>query len=337
MPAFTLADLAQRFGLELKGDGAIEVRGVCTLAPGEGGCIAFLANPKYRAQLGATRASVVILAPKDLAELKTAGLVARDPYLAFARIARLFDPAAEWRPGVHARAVIAPDARVDASAWIGPGCVVEAGAVIGAATRLEANVWIGPRVRIGARCRINPGAVVGGRGFGLARGPSGWEEVPQLGGVIVGDEVEIGSNTCIDRGAIGDTLIGDGVKLDNLIQIAHNVTIGAQTAIAACVGIAGSTRIGARCMIGGACGITGHIEIVDDVVILARTMVTQSLTKKGVYGSGLPVQEAREWRRTVARVHRLQRYEARLRAVEKHLNITSKDEGDERDDGSQDA
>jgi UDP-3-O-[3-hydroxymyristoyl] glucosamine N-acyltransferase len=198
-------------------------------------------------------------------------------------------------------------------------------------------VWIGPGVRIGERCRVNPGARVGGRGFGLARGPQGWEEVPQLGSVVVGDDVEIGCNTCIDRGAIGDTVIESGVKLDNLIQIAHNVRIGAHTAIAANVGIAGSVRIGARCMIGGGAGFNGHIEVADDVIVLGYAMVTESLPKKGVYGSGMPIQDAREWRKTVARLHRLGRYDVRLRTIEKQLNIAHKDEpANERDPGAQD-
>ena len=177
------------------------------------------------------------------------------------------------------------------------------------------------------------GAVVGSRGFGNARGPNGWEEVPQLGSVVIGDDVEVGANTCIDRGTIEDTVIEHGVRLDNLVQIAHNCHIGAHTAIAAGTGIAGSTRIGSRCMIGGACGITGHIEIADDVVLLGRTMVTGSIRAKGIYGSGMPMLEAREWRKTVARVRRLGRLEQRLKHVEKQLGAAlSEDEEDGQDD-----
>jgi UDP-3-O-[3-hydroxymyristoyl] glucosamine N-acyltransferase len=352
---FTLAELAQRFGLELKGDGGISVGGVCTLQPGEPGCIAFLANPKYRSQLGDTLASAVILGRKDVPGLKAAGLVAADPYLAFARIAKLFDTARDFAAGVHPSATVAAGASIEASAhvgaqavietgahiasgaFVGPGCVVGEGSVVGAGTRLEARVWIGPRVRIGERCRFNPGAVIGGRGFGLARGPAGWEEVPQLGGVVIGNDVEVGSNTCIDRGAIGDTVIEDGVKLDNLIQVAHNVRIGAQTAIAANVGIAGSTRIGRRCMIGGGAGFNGHIEIADDVIVLGYAMVTESLPKKGVYGSGLPVQGARDWRKSVARIHRLGHLDERLKAIEKHLKLEHRDDADEPDNAGEDS
>ena len=167
--------------------------------------------------------------------------------------------------------------------------------------------------------------MIGARGFGLAPTPQGWEEVPQLGAVQIGDDVEVGANTCIDRGALEDTVIGDGVKLDNLIQIAHNVRIGAHTAVAANTGIAGSTRIGSRCLIGGAVGIAGHIEIADGVVVLARAMVTHSLTEKGVYGSGLPVDEARSWRRQVAHIRRLDRWEARLKRVERQMDLPDED------------
>ncbi|MGH8541997.1 MAG: UDP-3-O-(3-hydroxymyristoyl)glucosamine N-acyltransferase, partial [Stenotrophobium sp.] len=202
--------------------------------------------------------------------------------------------------------------------------------------RLIANVSIGHEVRIGARCHCQPGAVIGSRGFGNALGSKGWEEVPQLGSVVIGDDVEVGANTTIDRGAIEDTVIGDGVRLDNLIQIAHNVRIGAHTAIAACAGIAGSTNIGARCMIGGAAVINGHIEIADDVIVMGYAMVTKSLLVKGVYGSGMPADNAREWRKQIARVRRLEHTEARLREMEKHLGIqfklTEGDKSGEHDD-----
>lgn len=335
MTTITLRELADRFGLQLVGDGALKVDGVCTLSPGRPGCLSFLSNPKLRDQLAQTQASAVIVGERDAPALTSAGLVARDPYLAYARIARLFDPDREFVPGIHPAAVVDEGAQIGEGCWVGPGAVVESGvqlgagvfvgprcvvgreARLGAGSRLLAGVYVGPCVRIGARCVIQPGAVVGGRGFGNVRGPSGWEEVPQLGNVLIGDDVEIGANTCIDRGAIDDTVIEDGVRLDNLIQIAHNCRIGSHTAIAACTGIAGSTRIGSRCMIGGAVGIAGHIEIADEVVILGRAMVTGSVTQKGIYGSGLPLDDAREWRRTVARVRRLGRLEARLKALER--------------------
>jgi len=335
MGAVSLQELADRFGLELVGDGHVTVAGICTLLPGRPGSLSFLANPKLRAQLAGTQAAAVIVGERDRSALTTPGLVAKDPYLAYARVARLFDPDREFQPGTDARAIVASDAQLGAGCHVAPGAVIESGACLGEAvfigpncvvgrdaqigdgSRLLANVYVGPRVRIGARCQIQPGAVIGGRGFGNAKGPAGWEEVPQLGSVVVGNDVEIGANTCIDRGAIDDTVIEHGVRLDNLIMIAHNCRIGAHTAIAACTGIAGSTRVGSRCMIGGAVGIAGHIEIADDVVVLGRAMVTGSITQKGVYGSGLPLDDAREWRKTVARVRRLGRLEERVKALER--------------------
>jgi UDP-3-O-[3-hydroxymyristoyl] glucosamine N-acyltransferase len=335
MTTVTLGELAQRFGLKPVGDPSLTIDGVCGLLPGRAGGIAFLSDAKLRERLAETAATVVIVRESDVARLRGAGLIAADPYLAYARIARLFDPDRAFSPGRHDSAQIADDARVGAGCWIGPQAVIESGAElgegvfvgpgvvigrdarIGEGSRLLAKVYIGPRVHLGARCQVQPGAVVGGRGFGNARGPDGWEEVPQLGSVRIGDDVEIGANTCIDRGTIDDTVIEDGVRLDNLIQIAHNCHIGAHTAIAACTGIAGSTRIGRRCMIGGAAGIAGHLEIADDVMLMGRTMVTGSITRKGVYGSGLPSDEVREWRKTVARVRRLGRLEERIKALER--------------------
>lgn len=352
MTGETLSALAARFDLQVQGDGEIRIVGVCTLTPGLPGHIGFLANPKYRSQLAATRAAAVVVSQRDAAAATQPVLIARDPYLAFARIARLFDHQAVVVPGCHPSAVVADDAEIDASAEIGPLVVIESGAriaagvhvgahsfvgaraVVGAESRLEGRNWIGPRCVIGARARLNPGCVIGGRGFGLAPTPTGWEEVPQLGRVVVGNDVEIGAHTCIDRGAIDDTVIGDGVKLDNLIQVAHNVRIGAHTAIAANTGIAGSTIIGERCLIGGAVGIAGHLTIGDDVVVLARAMVTHSLPEKGAYGSGLPVGPAREWRKQVARFRRLGGLEVRLRQLEAAQGLRAHEQTDDnRDDG----
>lgn len=355
MSQHTLGDLAQRFALELRGDAGTLISGVCTLVPGKPGALSFLANPKYRPQLAGTAASAVIVGNKDAAEFRGAGLVARDPYLAFARIAQLFDPSREFTPGVAPSAVVADSARIGpgvfigahsvigegagigAGSYIGPGCVIGREATLGEGARLVAQVHVGDRVQLGRRCHVQPGAVIGSRGFGNAMGPNGWEEVPQLGSVQVGDDVEIGAGTCIDRGALDDTVIANGVRLDNLIQIAHNCHIGEHTAIAACVGIAGSTRIGARCMIGGAVGISGHLVIGDDVVILGMAMVIKSLPRKGVYGSGVPVAEARDWRKQIARMRRLEHTEARLKALEKQLGMDSKrfevgDDGGDDDD-----
>jgi UDP-3-O-[3-hydroxymyristoyl] glucosamine N-acyltransferase len=354
----TLGELAQRLKagmpeLEVAGDPATVIRGVCTLSPGEPGCLAFLANPRYRSQLAATRAAAVVLGKRDAAGHAGPALIARDPYLAFARAAALFDRSGDFVAGVHPAAVVAPGVTVPptshvaacaviepgavlgASVYVGPNCTIGRDAVIGDHTRLEGNVTVGPRVRVGKRCRLGPGAVLGSRGFGLARGPAGWEEVPQTGTVILGDDVEVGANTTIDRGALGDTVLDNGVKLDNLIQVAHNVHIGAHTAIAAKVAIAGSTRIGARCMIGGCSCITGHITIADDVIVIGFTMVTKSLTEKGQYGSGFPAQPAREWRRGVAGVRRLGRLEERLAELERRAGIVRGSQGED-DGGDQD-
>jgi UDP-3-O-[3-hydroxymyristoyl] glucosamine N-acyltransferase len=340
----TLGDLAQRFKagmpeLEVAGDPATQIRGVCTLSPGEPGCLAFLANPRYRPQLAATQAAAVVLSRRDAAGHKGNALIAKDPYLAFARIAALFDRSDDFTPGVHASAVVAPGvaipasshvgansvvmagASIGASVYLGPGCVVGRNGVIGDGGRIQGNVFIGDRVRIGKRVRISAGAVLGSRGFGLARGPAGWEELPQTGTVVLGDDVEVGAGTTIDRGALDDTVIEDGVKLDNQIQIAHNVRVGAHTVMAAFSGIAGSARVGARCMIGGCSCINGHIEICDDVVIIGFSMVTKSITEKGAYGSGFPAQPAREWRRGVAGVRRLGRTEERIAELERRAGI----------------
>ena len=352
----TLGELAQRFKaglpeLEVAGDPATVIRGTCTLSPGEPGCLTFLANPRYRAQLASTRAAAVVLGKRDAAGFKGNALIAKDPYLAFARIAASFDTSREFTAGVHAAASVAPDVRIPPTSYVGPCAVVEAGATIGAGvyigpnctvgrgasigdgSRLDANVTVYPRVRVGQRALINAGAIIGSRGFGLARGPAGWEELPQTGSVVLGNDVEVGAGTTIDRGALGDTVIEDGVKLDNLIQVAHNVRIGAHTVIAANSGIAGSARIGARCMIGGCTCINGHIDIADDVVILGFSMVLKSIPQKGQY-AGIPARTAREWRREIGGVHRLGLMEDRLRELERRAGI--KRSATEGDDGGDD-
>jgi UDP-3-O-[3-hydroxymyristoyl] glucosamine N-acyltransferase len=336
----TLGELAQRLKpglpeLELVGDPDVRIHGVCTLSPGEPGCLAFLANPKYRPQLAATRAAAVVLGRKDAAGFSGNALVARDPYLAFARLAGAFDRSAEFVPGVHPAAIVAPNVVVPPGCHVGPHAVIEPGASIGSGVYVGAGAVISSGARIGDGSRIEPRAVIGSRGFGLARGPSGWEEVPQLGSVVIGDDVEVGANTTIDRGAIGDTVIGDGVKLDNQVQIAHNVRIGAHTAIAACVGIAGSAQIGARCLIGGGAGVAGHIEIGDDVAILGWTMVTRSLPGPGQYGSGIPARPLRQYRRMVAHLRRLDALDDRLAELEKRAGIASRPRAHGEDEGGE--
>jgi UDP-3-O-[3-hydroxymyristoyl] glucosamine N-acyltransferase len=264
-------------------------------------------------------------------------LVVSSPSAAFARVAGLLGPRPSHRQGIDSSAVIAGNCRIDDSAWIGPHCVLEEGAIIGAGTRLAAGCFVGKGSRIGRdgilhpnvvichgvsigdRAILHPGAVVGSDGFGLARDGEQWLKVPQLGGVLIGDDVEIGASTTIDRGALDNTVIGNGVKLDNQIQVAHNVHIGDHTVMAGCVGISGSARIGKRCMIGGGVGIVGHLDIADDVTVTGMTMVTQSITRPGVYSSGLPAQENTAWCRNAVRLRQLDELARRLQLLEKKL------------------
>lgn len=351
MNAYTLEQLSTHLGpalpADVRGDPATSVDGVCTLDPGAAGKLTFLANPRLRGLLPTTQAAAVIVGRRDAERLVGPGLVVADPGLAFARIARLFDRRLAFEPGVHPAAVVAADAtigagahvgpcavvasgaRIGAGAFVGAGCIIGRDARIGVGTRLEARVVVGSHCTIGDRCQVAPGAVIGSRGFGNVRGPNGWEEIPQLGSVVVGNDVEIGANTTIDRGALDDTVIEDNVRLDNQIQIAHNCRIGAHTAIAACTGIAGSTTVGKRCMIGGAAGLNGHIEIADDVILFGGSMVTHSIREKGAYGSALPTMPAPEYRRTVARVRRLGRLGERLREIEARLNLAPQREDDD--------
>ena len=335
--SYRLDDLAQRFGLTLvRGEGR-SIRGVGTLAQAEPDQLAFLANARYAAQLAGTRAAAVVLDGSMAADCPVPALIAADPYLAFARIARLFEQLPGATPGIHPSAVIEPGAAIDASASIGPLCFVAAntrigpGAVIGpqcvvgdgcdigAQSRLVARVTMVTRVRIGARVLIHPGAVLGGDGFGLAWGGQQWEKVPQLGGVRIGDDCEIGANTTIDRGALEDTVIEEDVRLDNQIQIAHNVHIGAHTAMAGCAAVAGSARIGRHCLIGGGAGVLGHLQVCDRVTITAMSLVTHSIHEPGEYSSGTPLQENRQWRRNAVRSKQLDDIARRLAALEKGM------------------
>jgi len=339
----TLGELAVRFGCELRGDPSASVDSVGSLSRAGPRAISFLANPKFVAQLQETRAGAVILDSKSAAKSPVAALVAANPHATFARVATLLHPEPPLHPGVHdaasvapgaslgagtevaAQAIIGAGARVGARCYIGPGSVIEADAVIGDDTRLVARVFIGRGVVLGARCIVQPGAVIGGDGFGFANDKGTWVKVPQIGSVVVGDDVEIGANTTIDRGAIEDTVIDDGVKLDNLIMIAHNCRIGAHSAIAGCTGIAGSTILGKRCIIGGRAGVTGHVTLCDDVVVLGTSFISHSIDKPGVYSSALPSEEAGVWRRIVGRIKRLDAMARRLRAVEKHVGLTAAD------------
>jgi UDP-3-O-[3-hydroxymyristoyl] glucosamine N-acyltransferase len=336
----TLGELAIRHGLELRGDPDQRVSRVGTLQQAGPDAVSFLANPRYRKHLATTRAGAVVLEPDHAAECLVAVLVSRNPYAAYARIAADLHPPPAFVPGVRPGAQVDPTAevaedacvapgaviersvRIGAGAYIGPNCVVEYGAEIGAGSRLVANVTVCHGVRIGARTLVHPGAVIGADGFGIAREPDGWIKVPQLGGVTIGDDVEIGANTTIDRGAIDDTVIEDGVKLDNLIQVAHNVRIGAHTVIAGCTGISGSATIGRNCMIAGAVGIGGHLEIPDGTVVTGMTMVSRSIPRRGVYSGSLPFDDAVQWRRNAARFRQLDALAKRLAQLERRLGNT---------------
>ncbi len=335
MDGVTLAQVAARFGLVLRGDPDARVTRVATLKDAGAGAVSFLTNPRYRKYLEGTAATAVVLDAATSGDCKVAALIADNPYAAYARIAAWLHPEPPASAGVHPSAVVEPSARVAASASVGPQVVIEAGceigeravigagsvlgadSVVGADSRLAARVVLYRRVRIGARCLIHSGVVLGADGFGIAQDRDGWVKVPQLGGVRIGDDVEIGANTTIDRGAIDDTVIEDDVKLDNQIQIGHNVRVGAHTAIAGCVGISGSSTIGQRCMIGGMVGIAGHLEICDGVAVLGLSMVSRSITEPGIYSSGLPVSEAGAWRRVVARLRHLDELFDRVRRLER--------------------
>lgn len=322
-PSFTAGELAQRFGLRLHGGEEVRVDGVGTLARAGASQLAFLANPKYRNQLAESRAGVVVMREDDAQGHAGTALIARDPYAAFAKISALFEPRPVREPGVHASAAIDATAtvdpsvhvgpfvsigarsRVEAGASVGPGCVIGDDCVVGAGSELVARVTLVTRVRLGQRVVIHPGAVLGAAGFGLAMDAGRWLNVPQLGGVVVGDDCEIGANTCIDRGAIEDTVLEEDVRLDNQIQIGHNVFIGAHTAMAGCSAAAGSARIGRYCLIGGGAGVVGHLEICDKVIVTAMSLVTSSIREPGEYSSGTPLMDNRSWRKNAARFKQL--------------------------------
>ncbi|MBV8307487.1 MAG: UDP-3-O-(3-hydroxymyristoyl)glucosamine N-acyltransferase [Gammaproteobacteria bacterium] len=345
----SLGELAVRFGCELRGDPDTRIERVATLANADDRALAFLANPRYRAQLGTTRAAAVVLSEQDAGDCPAALLLCANPYATYARIAALLHPPRPLSAGVHPTALVAAGAHIDPSAEVGAYTCIGERASIGARAlvgphcrlaeqvsladdvRLVAGVTLGPGVQIGARTVLQPGVVIGADGFGFAPEKGAWLKVPQVGSVRVGADVEIGANTTIDRGAIEDTVIEEGVKLDNLIMIAHNVRIGAHTAIAACTGISGSATVGRRCMIGGAVGIAGHISIGDDVVITGKSSVTHSITSAGVYSSTIPIEDARTWRRLVARFKRSGQFEDRLRRLERAAGMKSGPETPEED------
>lgn len=334
---YRLGDVASALGAELRGDPDIRVSGLATLQAAGPGQISFLANPSYGKYLSETRASAVIISPASAEDVPTNVLLLDNPYLGYARLSHWFDPAPKAPAGIHPTAVIDPTATIADDASVGPHVVVEAeasigekvvvgaGTVVGARTRIGAGSLIRPRVTlahdvvIGQRCHILSGAVIGSDGFGFANEKGAWQRIAQLGRVVLGNDVEVGANTTIDRGALDDTVIGDGVKLDNLIQVAHNVRIGDHSAMAAMVGIAGSTRIGRHCVFGGASGVAGHLEIADHVHLTGMTLVTGDIREPGVYSSGTSADTNRQWRKNAVRFRQLDVLARRVKELEKKI------------------
>ncbi|MBG6240974.1 MAG: UDP-3-O-(3-hydroxymyristoyl)glucosamine N-acyltransferase [Candidatus Symbiopectobacterium sp. Dall1.0] len=338
MVSIRLDALAAQLDAQLHGDGDIVITGVASMHSARSGQITFLSDSRYREQLTTTQASAVVVTEADLPYCKAAALVVKNPYLTYARMAQLMDTTPQPAQDIAPSAVIADDAVLGRNVAIGANAVIESGAElgdgvvigagcfvgkharIGAGSRLWANVTVYHRVELGAQCLIQSGAVIGSDGFGYANERGNWVKIPQLGTVRIGDRVEIGANTTIDRGALDDTIIGDGVIIDNQCQIAHNVVIGDNTAVAGGVIMAGSLKIGRYCMIGGASVINGHMEICDKVTVTGMGMVMRPITEPGVYSSGTPLQPNKTWRKTAALVMSIDDMSKRLKAVERKVN-----------------
>jgi len=330
----SLGELATRFGCELIGDPDLVVSGVASFLNATDRSLTFLSNPALKAQLATTRAGAVILRPDDAADCPVAAILHDDPYACYARMAAVLHPAPTFAPGVHASAVIHDSVSVAASAhvapnvvvqersvigenvYLGPGTVIGPDCVVGDDCRFVANVTLARAVRIGKRGIFHPGVVLGSDGFGNAQTRDGWVKVPQVGGVVIGDDVEIGANTTVDCGAIDDTVIEDGVRIDNLCMIGHNVRIGAHSALAAMTGVAGSATIGKRCLFAGSSGSVGHVTICDDVVVLARAVITHDIREPGAYGGLIPAEPARDWSKFVARLRRIDSLQKRVKKLE---------------------
>lgn len=340
---FTLNELIAQLGGELVGDGQTRVSRVATLDAACEGDLAFLANPKYASKLADCRASAVIVGPAARERTQLPRIVVADPYVYYARVAQLFHPPQRPPAGCHPSAVveseipasvsvgalssIAVNVTIGEDVVIGQGVHIAAGCVIGEGTRIYPNVTLYEGTIVGKRCILHSGVVLGADGFGFARErDASWVKIPQVGRVVIGDDVEIGANTTVDRGALEDTVIGNGVKLDNLIQIAHNVRIGDHTIMAGCAGVAGSATIGSRVMVGGQAGISGHLEICDDTVVSAWTLVAKSIRQPGVYTSNLPLQSHADWVSNFAHLRHLDALAKRVRTLEKQLEH-NKEEG----------
>lgn len=338
MAVFSLAQLASTIGAEVVGDGAIAITSVATLASAQPGQIAFLANEKYRAQIDTTAASAVIVAPEVRLPEHLAALRVRNPYAAFAKIAQLLDTTPRAAQGIDPSVRMGSGVQLGAQVHIGPNTVIADDVILGDGVVIGAGCYLGPGVRIGARtqlwqhvvvyhgcqigadCLIHSGTIIGADGFGWANEGGKWVKIPQLGRVVIGDRVDIGASTTIDRGALDDTVISNGVIIDNQCQIAHNVFIDEDTAIAGCTVLAGSCRIGKRCLIGGATAINGHISICDDVQISGFSMVIKEITEPGAYASGMPAAPQREWRRNGARYRQLDELFQRVKKLEQQQN-----------------
>lgn len=320
-----LGQIVDALGGSLEGGAAPDaiISRIAPLEVAGPGDLSFLSNPRYQQQLAASRAACVIVAPsmRDAALARGACIVADNPYVYFARATQLWrqHTAPVAQGGIHPTAVVDPAAHVDATATVGPLCVVERGAHIGPGTVLKSRVTVGEGCHVGARCILHSGVVIGADGFGFAPDGGQWVKIEQLGAVRIGDDVEIGANTCIDRGALLDTVIEDGVKLDNLIQVGHNVRIGKHSAMAGCVGIAGSATIGAHCTVGGGAIVLGHLELADNVHISAATVVTRSLTRPGQYTGMFPIDDNARWEKNAATLKQLHSLRERIKALEQAL------------------
>ena len=319
---YTLGDLAARYGCDLLGDPDIEISHFSTLDSGQTGSLSFFSNRSYINKLRETKASAVIIRPDDIEHCSVGAIITDDPYLLYSKIVELLHPLRVINPGISESAAIEKNSnisdscyigpltsisdgvKINENVYIGPGCVIHGDIEIARNSRLHANITIINSVKIGERTQIHPGAVIGADGFGNVKTPNGWKKINQIGGVIIGDDVEIGSNTTIDRGSIENTVIENGVRLDNLIQIGHNTVIGEHTAIASSTAIAGSVNIGKNCMIAGQVGIVGHIEICDDVRINGAAVVTKDIKKPGIYSGSIPFEDDKKWKKLVAKFKR---------------------------------
>lgn len=322
--ALRLGSIVELLGGELLGDANLMIEGLASLEAATRLHLSFLSHPKYQNQLARSQAACVIVSPqmRDLAVVRGACIVSEQPYLYYARVTQLWKNslAQAERPRIHPSAVIDPEAVVHPLARVGALCVVERGARIGAETELKSRVTVGEDCVIGDRCLLHSGVVIGADGFGFAPNAGAWEKIEQLGAVCIGNDVEIGANTCIDRGALQDTVIEDGVKLDNLIQIGHNVRIGQHTAMAGCVGVAGSATIGAHCTVGGGAVVLGHLTLADGVNISAASVVTRSIRQAGHYTGMFPLDDNAAWEKNAASLKQLHRLRDRIRALEEHIN-----------------